>query len=415
MPKVGFFIQKDKINKYGFTAIKAIVTINYKNVGKTVGNIKPKHWNPIKQRVNKSRADEPYNDYEEINQELDKFKNEAETFMKETSKSGIDLTPEMIKVFFNRKVEIKKDEPKINFWDAWREYLENAKLTKATKTVKDQTSTMNYFKNFEKETGTKLSFDSMNLTIIDSFNKYVIERKNQHHNYLSTLTRRLKSFLNWSFERGYNNNNIYRRFKVAEKPGTVVTLTVEEFQKLYQYKFEKNRLDKVRDIFCFGCLTGLRISDLLRLNTENLKGDFIVTYMKKVKTEKPLQIPILPQAKNILEKYKDQYYLLPKISEQKFNEYIKEAAQLAEINSLVKIMHFKTGLGQEKNISKDKMIHAHMTRKTFISLAHKAGVDIETIKDITGIKSEKTLKRYLIIEPETTSNNLKPLGKMMEN
>lgn len=410
MPKVGFFIQKDKINKTGFAAIKAVVTINYKNVSKVVGKVKPKHWNQAKQRVNKSRADEEYNNFEETNQELDSFQKEVEAFMKQVKKSGEELTPEKLKDFFNGKYRLSG---KKTFWAAWEEYLKDAALTKAPKTVQDQTSTMNYFKRFEQETNTKLGFESMNLVLHDRFRAYVVEQKKQHYNYFATLTKRLKSFLNWSYEREYNSNIEYRKFKAPEKPGTVVAFTVDEFQRFYAFTFQKTKHDKVRDIFCFGCLTGLRISDLLRLTRVNIQGETLVTYMKKVKKVKPLEIPILPQAQKILDKYQEQYFLLPKISEQKFNDYIKEAAKEAGITSLVKIMDFKTGLGQEEAITKDQLIHAHMTRKTFISLAYKAGLDIESIKAITGIRSERTLERYLTIEPETLAEKVKAFGELM--
>jgi integrase len=135
--------------------------------------------------------------------------------------------------------------------------------------------------------------------------------------------------------------------------------------------------------------------------------------MKKIKNDKPLQIPILSQAKRILDKYQEQYYLLPRISDQKFNTYIKEAAAEAGITAPVKIMHFKSGTGEETTITKDQLIHAHMTRKTFITLAYKAGLDIESIKAITGIKAEKTLQRYLTIEPETLSDKIKAFSDMI--
>ena len=410
MAKVGYFIQKDKVNKRGQTAIKAVVTINYKNVSKVVEYVKPKHWNAIKQRVNKSRADEEYNNHEEINQELDSFQKDAEAFMKSAKKNRQELTADMMKDFFSGKYKLSG---KKTFWLAWEEYLQDAKLSKADKTVKDQTSTMQYFKRFEAETNNILSFESFNLVMHDRFKTYVLEQRKQHYNYLATLTRRLKAFLNWSYERGYTNSTEHRKFKAQEKPGTVVALTVEEFQRLYAFTFEKSKHDRVRDIFCFGCLTGLRISDLLRLTRDNIQGETLVTYMKKVKKEKPLEIPILPQARKILDKYQEQYHLLPKISEQKFNDYIKEAAKESGITSMVKLMDFKTGLGQEETISKDQLIHAHMTRKTFISLAYKAGLDIESIKAITGIRSERTLERYLTIEQETLAEKVKAFGELM--
>jgi integrase len=411
MPNLNYFIQSSKVNKRGFASIKAFITVDYKNVTKAMGMVKPKHWSTSKQRVKAPRSDEPDNNYETINGELAKFLGETMAYFLEFDKAKIKITPEIVKDYFNgTKYQLSS---KMEFWEAFEDYISLGESKQEKNTVKSWRTTRDYLKGFETSQRYILTFDNMTLDFHDKFTNYVLNTNKHHYNYLASLTRKLKAFLNWSAERGYYHGTDHRKFKVEEKPGTIVTLTVEEYRKLYNYKFKSKSLARVRDIFCFGCLTGLRISDLKKLTKENVVDGMIITHMKKVKNDQPLRIPILPQAQAIIDRYSDQHFLLPEISEQKFNSYIKKAAKEAEITSPVKILDFKKGVGAEVVKTKDVLIHAHMVRKTFITLAFAAGMDIETIKEISGIRMEKTVRRYLTISNETLLNKTKRFSDIM--
>ncbi len=412
MPNVRFFVQKEKVDKRGFADIKAFVTINYKNTAKVLAKVKPHHWNKLKQRVNANRANEPYNKHEEINKFLDQFQDQAQAYFEQCWQKDIDVTPELVKDYFNG---IRYTPgPVKDFWQAWDQFIESGKSVKAANTTKDQQATKRYYQAFEAATRYKLSFDTITLDMHDKFKDYVFNTRQQSFNYMATLTRRLKAFLNWSFERGYYTGTMHRKFKATEKPGTVITLTLHEFNILYNHKFKNKSHEKARDIFCFGCLTGLRISDLVKLSRENLHDGMIVTHMKKVKKHHPQRIPVLPKAQAILDKYQEQYFLLPKLSEQKLNKYIKEAALEAGLTRPIKKLDYNKGTGREITTTLDKELHAHMTRKTFITLAFAAKMDMESIKEISGIRGERTLRHYLTISDEILKEEAQRLSNLMD-
>lgn len=412
MPKVRFFIQKNKVDKRGFADIKAFVTINYKNTAKVVAKVKPHHWNKLKQRVNPNRANEKNNRHEEINQLLDKFQDDAHAYFDQCWEKDIDVTPELVRDYFNGISHLK--EPEKDFWKAWDKFIESGRSEKAANTTKDQQATMRYFQEFEAATRYKMSFEAISLDMYDNFKEYVFNTRQHSFNYLATLTRRLKAFLNWSQERGYYSGSIHKKFKSTEKPTTIITLTLDEFNILYNYSFKSKSHDKARDIFCFGCLTGLRISDLVKLSRENLHDGMIVTHMKKVKKQHPQRIPILPKAQAILDKYQEQYFLLPKMSDQKVNQYIKEAAREAGLTRPIKKLDYTKGTGREITTTMDNELHAHMTRKTFITLAFAAKLDMETIKEISGIRGERTLRHYLTISNEVLKDQTRKLAEMID-
>lgn len=147
----------------------------------------------------------------------------------------------------------------------------------------------------------------------------------------------LKNFMKWSLERGYHKNREFQRsdFSSSRKPKQdIVTLDFEELTKLFEHDFsEDKRLEQVRDLFCFAAFTGQRWGDIANFNKEDIKDDtwtFIVE-----KTGKKTIVPFLgfnEPALTILKKYN---YVLTELSNQKFNEYIKEAAETVELNRLV--------------------------------------------------------------------------------
>jgi integrase len=170
---------------------------------------------------------------------------------------------------------------------------------------------------------------------------------------------------------------------------------MEEFKQLYNFDYKNNtKLEKARDLYCFGCLTALRYSDIISLKYEHLTE----THIRKriVKTKETLSIPILPQASKIIEKYKNNtIYVLPQLSNVKLNAYIKECCMVAGIDTPTLKQSYKGNKTTETAHPKYKLITAHTSRKTFITIAYLNGLDIPTIMAITGHKSYNMLKRYL--------------------
>ncbi|MBN2892741.1 MAG: integrase catalytic domain-containing protein, partial [Bacteroidales bacterium] len=189
-----------------------------------------------------------------------------------------------------------------------------------------------------------------------------------------------------------------------EKEITIVSLTWEELQDLINFKFENEKLRKARDFFCFGCLTGLRYIDLALLTKDNISNSTLKTTTQK--TNKEVTIPIFQGLQSIIERYPEQYKLLPKLSNQKLNDYVKDCCELAGINTPTEYKTFIKNEVKKEFFPKHELITAHTSRKTFISLAYERGLDIEMIKSITGITRERTLKRYLDISVNSKKEKL---------
>ena len=163
-----------------------------------------------------------------------------------------------------------------------------------------------------------------------------------------------------------------------------IALSENEIDEIERLDLSDNkRLEQVRDLFLVACYTGQRFSDLNKINHSNIIDDEYIA-IRQQKTNEQLTLPLLKVVKTILVKYS---YKLPKISNVKFNEYIKDVAKLCETLN-------KQYNGDNKKV-RWQMISSHTARRTFVTLNYGKGVDLDTLKLGTGHKQTKTLQTYI--------------------
>lgn len=210
----------------------------------------------------------------------------------------------------------------------------------------------------------------------------------------------LKIFLNNANEKGVNTYLKYKskKFKSISEEVENIYLNKTEIQKLYNHDLSDSpSLERVRDLFIVGCWTGLRFSDLSKI-TINKSDSSLSHSIKQNKTGGKVVIPIHDMVREILKKYND---ILPKpISNQKFNDYLKEAATLAEIDELFTKTIYQNGLKVNKNLKKYDLITSHTARRSFCTNAYLDGVPTLSIMAISGHKTEKAFLKYIKVEPE---------------
>ncbi|NEW80997.1 MAG: tyrosine-type recombinase/integrase [Mariniphaga sp.] len=381
-----------KPNEKGCVPIRANVVIDGKNNWKNIGEVKPKYWNRKKQRVIEPRKEEKDNDFEKTNLFLDDYQYKAKEFFRKCLLQNIQVTSEIVQNFYIGQESILNPVKK-EFWEAYEEFLKAGELERAANTIRNRKTIKNYLKKFETTTRYKMTFESINLVFFDRLKENVLITNARRYNYLSSINDKFKAFMTWSHERDYHTNTIYKRFSAPEKEGSIIHLTFPELQQLINFKFENLKLRNARDFFCFGCLTGLRYCDLQRLTKGNVSDGLIKITTQK--TNKEVIIPLFQGVTTIIERYPEQYKLLPKFSNQRLNDYIKECCKLALINTPTEYKTFEKNITITEHKPKFELIGTHTARKTFICLAYDRGMDIEMIKSITGITREKTLRRYL--------------------
>ena len=392
MANVNFYLKSVKPNKKGEVPILVQVTLDYKKIRKQIERIKKKYWNPNKQRVRPSRPDEPYNRHIEINSLLDHYDKRLKDFFNDCLKHRIELDEDITKDFLDGKEVIKRKNPK--FFEAFTEFIKTKKVEAAERTVTGYTTVQNFLFNFQTDMDFRIAWNNIDISFFDKLKYYAFSVKDVSDNYFAKIVAVLKNFLNWSSEREYTNNNSFKKFSYAEKEKEIIFLTADELFHLFYFDFKSERLSKARDIYCFGCFTGLRISDINQLKHEHISDN---TIFKKIqKTGKIERIPLNKFALEILSKYKDNPVLaLPKLSKQKFNKYIKECCEKAEINRPVSYIEYRAGKAIEITKPKHELITSHTATKTFVTNSLILGMNVKAIKDITGHKKDSTFNKYL--------------------
>jgi integrase len=162
-------------------------------------------------------------------------------------------------------------------------------------------------------------------------------------------------------------------------------------------------LDRVRDWFLLLAWTGSRFSDLEKVTKADIKDGFIT--FRQQKTNNKVTIPLHPVVIEIFEKYN--YDLPAAITNQRFNEYIKDAAKIAEINAIETTTKTVGGKLLTEKFEKWEQISSHTGRRSFCTNQYKRGLPTLMIMSISGHKTEKSFLKYIKVKQEEHAEMMK--------
>ena len=283
------------------------------------------------------------------------------------------------------------------FLNLFDQFVEQRKATKAPATIVQYNSFKNTLLKFEQLTGETISFESINSAFYQKFQNCLITKMKLKNNTIGSHIKNLKVFLNYAMQNELTEIKYnFKEFKTIIEDINIIALNSTELFSLYDCKKLTVEQEIARDYFCFECFTGLRYSDICKLKDENIKEEFIE--MRTKKTKDILFIPINVFAKEILDKYKNKFEdapLPPAFKNNTMNNLIKQVAKIAEINEPTMVEKYCGSSRTAKTKPKYVFVSTHTGRRTFITLSHERGMQIEMIMEITGIKEWDTLKRYL--------------------
>lgn len=389
-----FAINKQKENKKGLCPIQLVVCYNSNRIRKSIPGVKSRivDWDSDKQRIKRNSRNEPENYADINNDKIVEVENKLIQLKKEIGVKIVSFSEELLleRLSYTRKTKYDN-----YFYDKYDEYIEMIKPPiKAAQTVKGFVTCFNKIREFEKEKGYILSFESINTEFYEKIRSYMFDDKKYASNYFVKVIATLKTFMNWAEDRGYTNNQVYKKFKATEKEVDIIALDEVELNKLLNCKYDTTRLEKVRDVFCFSCFTGLRFSDILSLKKEHIINGYLVKDV--VKTRQKIRIPLTQPALQILEKYNDLITgPLPIISGPKYNEYIKECCKIAGIDTPTPISRHVGNTCTSTVYPKYELITSHVGRKTFTTLSLVKGMSETSVKLITGHKRDEHFRKYI--------------------
>jgi integrase len=396
MAEVKFYLEKRKDKSTGKLIVKNVpVSLFYSFDGKRLQYFTGYRIDAFKWDEEKMKARKGFAESSDINKELDKLKAKINDIHDKAKVLDEELTVEDLRDQLKGKQNIAKS--KKGFKECLADYLESSTLTKTKGSMKAIKSSFSILDEFSEDAGIRLDFKNITQDFYDKFLDYCFNTKDYKNGYTGKLIKDLKSFLNWATERGYNTNVDFRKksFKRLTEEPEIIYLTYDELKYLYEYDLEGDtRLEQIRDIFCFGCYTGMRYSDILALAPEHIHQDSIKYRVEK--TEKSNIIPLNPYSRKILERYENKTLnkCLPVVSEQKTNEYLKDLFKKVELNRKVQKINFQGAKKIKVTIPLYEAITFHISKKTFMTNFLAKGGSLLTAMAITGNKDFKTARRY---------------------
>lgn len=387
-----FLTRKTRLLKSGEVPVQMRITIGGRFVElNTQRRIDPKLWNQPKER-----AIGKHPSCIEINRYLDLLKSKAYEIHRELTDEGITVTPIMIKERLFEKPQNCK-----MFFQVFEEH--NARCQQLKDIDFGKTSIcryrlcLTYFKEMYKSYYSKTEdfpIKDLNAEMIYNFELFLKTDKKVSQNTMFRYMKCVKKITNMALANDWIRINPFQNIHFKEVEVIKEFLTVDELKRLIQKEFSMKRLELVRDVFLFCSFTGLAFIDVSRLTEEHIvkdAGGNLWIRIARQKTNVMCNIPLLDVPIALMEKYREhecrlqEHKILPIISNQKMNAYLKEIAVLCEIN---------------KNLT------THTARHTFATVTLASHVSIENVSKMLGHTNLKITQHYAKILDNTIMRDM---------
>lgn len=380
-------------------------------------------WDADKQRVKNGCSNKLKQSASEINASLLEYYTEIQSIFKRFEVENVMPTPEQIKEAFNVLHKPASEEPKpkkealpCDFFQVFDDFVEDCghQNNWTDSTFEKFAAVKNHLTNFRE----RLTFEFFDERGLNDYVGYLRDVKEMRNTTIGKQLSFLKWFLRWAFKKGVHQNNAYDSYKPKLKSTQkkIIFLTWDELNRLREFKIPSNKqaLERVRDVFLFQCFTGLRYSDVFNLRRSDIKGDHIE--VTTVKTSDSLIIELNNHSKAILDKYKDVAFeddkVLPVITNQKMNDYLKELAELAGIDEPVRQTYYKGNERIDEVTPKYALLGTHAGRRTFICNALALGIPPQVVMKWTGHSDYKAMKPYIDIADDIKANAMSKFNQL---
>lgn len=395
--KLLFFVKRNAAKKNGNAPIIARITID-----QIVAQFNTQmEINPVNWSVSAGKATGRSAEAMSINSMLDSIRSTVHQHYHALLEQDGYVTSERVKNAFLGKIE--RGKTLIEFFEMHNEqYLQKVKMNTTDKTYSRYELTKKRLIEFMKlkYSVSDMLIKEINVVFIDNFLLYIKNHYGCTHNTAMKFIQRFRTVVNFAKNTGLVTADPFGNYRVKFEQTDRDYLTMEEITAIYNKKFTSKRLEQVRDLFIFSCYTALSYIDVCELTKENIRTSFdgnLWIMTKRHKTNVASNIRLLEIPKAILEKYKDNLpngMILPIISNQKVNDYLKEIATICNIN---------------KNLTFHVARHSCAT-----SVLIANGVPIETVSKILGHTNIRTTQIYARITDLKVSNDMEILAQKLD-
>jgi integrase len=399
--KLSFWIRPSEQTSKNQAPVYLRIQFNGNRTEYSVGiSVSPKEWDKEKQQV-KGRSEMS----DALNGKLKAVRARALTIYNELLLKGEPFFPLTIKEKLTNGFT-----KAVTFNEAINEYIE--KLI----ALKDSTysqATINKYLNTQKRVSeyvlkrysrNQIYLHELNYDFIDGFETFLKREFKHGNNTIAKHYQRISRIVRQSIKKGQLNRYPFDDYTIKVEKAEIHYLTLEEVKKIESKKFDIPRMEIIRKLFLLSCYSGLAFKEMENLRPEHMvtsDGKVYWISMHRQKTKKTYKIALLPQAVALinelssLKKNIPVGKLLPMISNQKYNSYLKELADHCGI---------------------PKRLTSHIGRKTFsIGIALRSSVSIELLSALLGHSNIRvTAEYYSKVTEEIMIEGVKNLAEQLE-
>ena len=391
-----FLLRRNKANIKGLCPVECRITLDKQRKPFSTGIfINPEYWNPSKQK-----AHPPNKGNTQINTQLSLIKqeiNQAFLYLQVQEKEfSVD---DIYSQFKGENVKLDRSiKEMFHLHISKQEKLIGISTTKVSvaKFYQTQAHVLSFIK--KKYNRSDYLLKDMTMAFITELEFYLKTEKRFMQNTIYKTLQRFRQIVKLSVALDYLPKDPFLLYKGKKPKKEIVFLSKDELRNLEQHQFASERLQQVADMFIFCCYTGLAYTEMATLKESNIQTGFDNNkwlYIRRQKTKKSYEVPLLTKASDILDKYRTEDQLLPVVSNQRFNSYLKEIAEIVGI---------------------DKILTHHIARKTFAStILLFNNVPIEIVSELLGHSEIGiTQQHYAKIVKEKISEEMSKLNFRLE-
>ena len=393
MLTINYRVRKDRVGKDGRAPIQ--IRVHYQSAvaaASTGKRIEPSRWDEGRRRV-KGKTQDAIN----INKMLDWLEARLDALYRQAVDHNrtIDVA-ELLNRAKRGDVQIK---PKaMAYIDAQVERMKSlVGVDYVIATVTKYSTVAEHFRSYLYENDMDPYIDEIKSQVVHGFLDYLKSEGIRHNTALKYLEF-VGSFFNRAVQEELIQVNPFSNMGIKKRKVEIEYLTAGELKAVQnEYFVEKEGLTRSRDLFIFSCYTGLAYGDAQRLTPDHLEYDLQTGINWITIQRKKLQrdgggvsiIPVLPPAQQIIDRYATSRWLLPRISNQKFNKNLKQIAKIAGVK---------------------KKLTTHIARHTFATTVTLSnGVPLEAVSKMMGHASLKQTQHYAKVTKGLTYNSIQPL------
>ncbi|MBN2682677.1 MAG: site-specific integrase [Bacteroidales bacterium] len=395
------YLKRSKMNQKGEAPLIGRITVDSKRTEIALHlRVDAERWDNAKNAMKGSREDARV-----TNLAIAGFKNKITQIFQNLKNEDEIIEAELIK-----NIYLGKDKRAGTLLGHYKKVMENIKervnIDYSPNTIKKYKTTQKHLEEYIKSRY-QLSdrpLKKLNVQFIEGFEHYLKVTARQSQSSVFKHIQRTRRAISNALGEGIIDKDPFFGFKTSKGQTHRDFLTKAELERIENKQFQMERLQEIKDVFVFSCYTGIAFIDMLKMTKDSIiigidGNKWISGYRHKTKSK--FSVPLLPKAMQIIEKYKDHPKvlahggLLPIMSSQKTNSYLKEIADFCEIN---------------KNLTFHVARHTFATTVTLLN-----GVPIETISKMLGHQNIATTQIYSKVVEEKVSEDMNNLVRKLSS